>query len=109
MLRHRVGATTLTSSQDVFDRQNNSGRNVGYCMAACVRDELLNETAKDLECKGARNQCPPAKRMTVFAGKGHCATPIETVRALCKFQFFWRNCALTFDSSLRLMSGVIRI
>ncbi|CAM9421472.1 unnamed protein product [Pylaiella littoralis] len=94
--------------QGVFDRQNNSGRNLGYCMAARVRDEVLNETAKDLECTGVRNQCPPAKRMTVFAGKGNCTTPIETVRALCKFQFLRSNCALSLDSSLRLATGVIR-
>ena len=75
--------------QDVLARQNMHRENDGYCLATRVRNQIYYEAAKDLQCTGAGNQCPPGKCMAaainIFAGKGKAAIPLETVRALCKF------------------------
>lgn len=77
--------------QDVPDRQNEKGEDVGYCLAIRFRNQMYYNTARGLECKGIGNQCPPAECMrnavNMFAREGKVAIPTETVRALCKYYF----------------------
>ena len=42
--------------QDVLDRQNRHGENIGYCLVTrVVRNMIYCETAKGLQCMGAGN------------------------------------------------------
>ena len=47
--------SSLFLFQDVLDRLNRHGENVGYRLATNVRDIIYYETAKDLRCTGAGN------------------------------------------------------
>ena len=38
--------------QDVLDRQDRHGENIGHCLATRVRNIIYYENAKDLQCTG---------------------------------------------------------